>query len=93
MVNPTACRCLPSRCETTLKQNRFPIAIAVGTIVLLGGLFLILSAYQVLPVHAISELGPGGQALGYIVSAFGCAILIVALIKNRCPQTKTLNSM
>lgn len=62
------------------------IPIAIGVIALLGGLFLTLAAYNILPsgINAISSLNPWGQILGYGAIAAGCLTLVITgIIKWR----------
>jgi hypothetical protein len=65
-------------------KNWFPLIIALGVIIALGGVFLTLAAHQVLPqgVNAISNLGVGGQALGYCVIGLGVLIAIIGAVKS-----------
>src|ERR1700722_3735601 len=52
--------------------NWFPILIALGAIVVLGGLFLTLAAHQILPhgINAISNLEMWGQIGSYCTIGF-----------------------
>jgi hypothetical protein len=60
------------------------LGIAVSIIFALGGLFLLLAAYQILPYGAncISNLGASGLALGWGLSGLGVTFLIYPIIKS-----------
>lgn len=61
-----------------------PISLLVaGILVALGGVFLTLAAHQVLPqgMNAISQLGVGGQVIGYGVLGLGSIVVLVGMVK------------
>lgn len=61
------------------RSNWFPIIGAIGMIVALGGVFLTLAAYQILPhgINAISRLDVWGRVAGY--GTIGCGVLVFAI--------------
>jgi len=62
---------------------------ALAVIALLGGIFLLLAAYQVLPHHhnLISELGTCGKLSGAILIVGGLAIACLACLRSCCCLT------
>lgn len=74
----------PTNNSTVKKPTHYwPIAIALGIILCLAGLFLALAAYQIIPngVNAISDLGVWGQVAGYGLLGAGFVIMLVGAIK------------
>lgn len=61
------------------KANCEPLAVVIGIIICLAGLFLTLAAHQVLPhgVNAISDLGAWGQVFGYGGLGLGFIVLLI----------------
>lgn len=70
--------------EGKASKNWFPILIALGAILALGGVFLSLAAHQVFPrgVNVISNLSPYGQLLGYGTIALGSLIAGIGALKS-----------
>jgi|GEM_PF-5786043 len=72
-------------------RNYWPIAVASGVILSLGGVLLILAAHQILPhgVNAISNLGIWGQVSGYCSLGVGVIIILIGAVqghlKNKMP--------
>jgi len=62
------------------------LAIAIGTILCLGGLFLALAAHQILPhgINAISHLGVWGQTAAYSGLGLGCLFILLSAVKWHC---------
>src|ERR1700722_4857863 len=82
--------CCPRDTEALSKKDY--IIAALGMIVILGGIFLILSAYTIFPrsINAISNLGAWGYALGYVVTVAGVigpAYSLWKLMHQRCVLT------
>ncbi|MFC2049245.1 hypothetical protein ACFLR2_01045 [Chlamydiota bacterium] len=76
--------CPPSFAALQNSSCKWPILIALGIIVSLGGVFLVLAAYQVLPtgVNAISDLGIWGKVLGFGTLGLGVLITLVSGVKQ-----------
>lgn len=70
--------------EEKVETNWFPLMIALGAIAALGGIFLTLAAHQILPygVNSISNLGVGGQILGYCTIGAGTIVAIIGAVKH-----------
>jgi hypothetical protein len=65
------------------RANYWSLAIAIGVILCLGGIFLTLAAHQVLPhgVNAISDLGVWGQVAGYGGLGIGFMSALIGAVK------------
>jgi O-acetyl-ADP-ribose deacetylase len=65
------------------RAHYWPLAVAIGAILCLAGLFLTLAAYQVLPhgINAISHLGVWGQVAGYGGLGIGFTITLIGAVK------------
>jgi hypothetical protein len=63
------------------------IPIAIGIVVSLGGIFLLLAYYQILPhgINAMSGMGVWGQVVGYGVVGSGLVITALAVVKGCAP--------
>lgn len=59
--------------------------LGVGIIVMLGGVFAILAAYQILPdtVNVISQSGLAGIVVSYVTFGVGTATVIIAIFRSR----------
>jgi hypothetical protein len=77
-------------------QIKTTLGIAISIIFALGGLFLLLASYQILPYGAncISQLGASGLALGWGLSGLGVASLIYHIRKScsRHPTSRFVTS-
>lgn len=69
--------------ETTRQRRSAITCIATGMIGVLGGIFLLLAALQVLPhgVNAISELGVGGKVTGGAILGLGLLTAFYGLVR------------
>ena len=58
-----------------------PLLVA-GSFLMLGALFIILAAHQILPndINAISELGAGGRAIGYGILSLGLIPTLISAV-------------
>lgn len=78
-------------------RNYWPIAVAIGVIISLGGIFLILAAHQILPhgVNAIRTWGIWGQVSGYCSLGVGVIIILIGAVqghlKNKMPVENRAN--
>lgn len=75
---------IPSQNSTSTKTTNWPlIAVAIGIILGLAGLFLTLAAHQILPhgVNAISDLGIWGRVSGYCGLGIGFITTLIGLVK------------
>ncbi|MFC2049247.1 hypothetical protein ACFLR2_01055 [Chlamydiota bacterium] len=81
----------PSPAELQKSSNKLPILVALGIIVALGGVFLVLASYQILPtgVNTISNLGIWGQVLGFGPLGLGLLITLVSCVKGCQAQKKS----
>lgn len=91
-------------CENTFNRTAFsekeeaikaPLGIAISIIFALGGVFLILAYYQILPYGAncISNLGTGGLVFGSGLTGLGIAFLIYNLMKSCLQLTHTTDDI
>lgn len=70
-----------------VRKNNLPaIILAIGIILMLGGVFLTLAYYQILPhaINSISNLGALGAIIGWGTVLLGAAILIAGMFKKFC---------
>lgn len=67
-------------------KNLSYLILAIGIILMLGGVFLTLAYYQILPhaINSISNLGALGAIIGWGTVLLGAAILIAGMFKKFC---------
>ena len=71
----------PESIEAHGPVGPIPLLVA-GALLMLGALFIILAAHQILPhdINVISELGLGGEAIGYGTLSLGLIPILISAV-------------